>query len=72
MLGSIVSWYRRKTHFTSCDGVIDEDVSYKIKVGWLKWRQATGVLYNPRVPLKLNGKFYWTAIQLAMLSGAEY
>jgi hypothetical protein len=54
------------------DGVIDEDVSYKIKVGWLKWRQATGVLYNPRVPLKLKGKFYWTAIQLAMLSGAEY
>jgi hypothetical protein len=54
------------------DGVIDEDVSYKIKVGWLKWRQATGVLYNPRVPLKLKGKFYWIAIQLAMLSGAEY
>jgi hypothetical protein len=54
------------------DGVIDEDVSYKIKVGWLKWWQATSVLYNPRVPLKLKGKFYWTAIQLAMLSGAEY
>jgi len=26
------------------DGDIDEDVSHRIKVGWLKWRQASGVL----------------------------
>ncbi|AQK49513.1 Retrovirus-related Pol polyprotein LINE-1 [Zea mays] len=53
------------------DGDIDEDVSYRIKAGWLKWRQAAGVLCDPRVPHKLKGKFYRTAIRPAMLYGAE-
>jgi hypothetical protein len=51
---------------------IDEDVSHRIKAGWLKWRQASDVLCDPRVPLKLKGKFYRIAIQSAMLYGAEY
>jgi hypothetical protein len=50
---------------------IDEDVSHRIKADWLKWRQASGVLCDPRVPLKLNNKFYRTVIQPAMLYGAE-
>jgi hypothetical protein len=54
------------------DGDIDEDLSHRIKVGWLKLRQASGVLYDPRVLLKLKGKFYRTAIRPAMLYGAEY
>jgi hypothetical protein len=53
------------------NGDIDEDVSHRIKVGWLKWSQASGVLYDPRVPLKLKGKFYRTAIQPTMLYGVE-
>ncbi|ONL96987.1 Retrovirus-related Pol polyprotein LINE-1 [Zea mays] len=53
------------------DGDIDEDVSHRIKAGWLKWRQAAGVLCDPRVPHKLKGKFYRTAIRPAMLYGAE-
>jgi hypothetical protein len=52
------------------NGDIDEDVSHRIKVGWLKWSQASGVLCDPRVPLKLKGKFYRTAIRPAMLYGA--
>jgi hypothetical protein len=44
------------------DGDIDEDVSHRIKVVWLKWRQASGVMCDPRVPLKLKDKFYRTAI----------
>ncbi|KAG2578064.1 hypothetical protein PVAP13_6NG184603, partial [Panicum virgatum] len=43
------------------DGDIDEDVSHRIKAGWMKWRQASGVLC----------KFYRTAIRPAMLYGAE-
>jgi hypothetical protein len=50
---------------------IDEDVNHIIKAGWLKWRQAFGVLCDPRVPLKLKGKFYRTAIRPAMLYRAE-
>jgi hypothetical protein len=53
------------------DGDIDEDVSHRIKVGWLKWRQTSNVLCDPWVPLKLKGKFYRTAIRPDMLYGAE-
>ncbi|XP_071688096.1 uncharacterized protein [Rutidosis leptorrhynchoides] len=37
---------------------IDEDVSHRIKVGWLKWRAATGALCDRKIPLKLKGKFF--------------
>jgi hypothetical protein len=53
------------------DGDIDEDLSHRIKAGWLKWCQAFDVLCDPRVPLKLKGKFYRTAIRPDMLYGAE-
>ena len=36
------------------DGDIDEDVRHKILAGWLKWRQASGVLCDRRVPQKLK------------------
>jgi hypothetical protein len=50
---------------------IDEDVSHRIKAGWLKWRQTSGVLCDPRAPLKLKGKFYRSAIRPTMLYGVE-
>jgi hypothetical protein len=53
------------------DGDIDEDVSHRIKTDWLKWRQASGVLCDRRVPVKLKGKFYRTVIRPAMLYGAK-
>jgi len=53
------------------DGDIDEDVRHKILAGWLKWRQASGILCDKREPQKLKGKFYRTAIRPAMLYGAE-
>ena len=31
-------------------GDIDEDVSHKIEAGWMKWRQASGILCDKRVP----------------------
>ena len=52
------------------DGDID-DVSHKIKAGWMKWRQASGVLCDKRVSHKLKGKFYRTTIRPAMSYGAE-
>jgi hypothetical protein len=53
------------------DEDIDEDLSHRIKVSWLKWRKVSGVLCDPRVPLNLKGKFYRTVIRPAMLYGAE-
>ena len=45
------------------DGDIDEDVSHRIKAGWMKWRQTSGVLCDKKVPQKLKDKFYRTAIR---------
>ncbi|KAG2637517.1 hypothetical protein PVAP13_2NG525503 [Panicum virgatum] len=53
------------------DGNIDEDVRHRISAGWLKWRQASGILCDKRVPQKLKDKFYRTTIRPAMLYGAE-
>ena len=53
------------------DGDIDEDVKHRISAGWLKWHQASGVLCDKRVPQKLKGKFYRTAIRPVMLYGTE-
>ncbi|XP_026444841.1 uncharacterized protein LOC113345263 [Papaver somniferum] len=41
------------------------------EAGWAKWRLATGVLCDRKVPVKLKGKFYRTAIRPALLYGAE-
>ena len=53
------------------DGDIDEDVSHRIKAGWMKWRQASGVLCDKRVPQKLKGKLYRMTIRPDVLYGAE-
>jgi hypothetical protein len=53
------------------DGDIDADVCHRIKVGWMKWCQASSILCDNRVPQKLKGKFYRTTIRPAMLYGAE-
>jgi hypothetical protein len=53
------------------DEDIDEDLSHRIKADWLKWRQDSDVLCDPRVPLKLKDKFYRTAIRPTMLYRAE-
>ncbi|PWZ30103.1 hypothetical protein Zm00014a_011606 [Zea mays] len=53
------------------DGDIVKDVSHRIKAGWMKWCQASGVVCDKRVPQKLKGKFYRTTIRPAMLYGAE-
>jgi Reverse transcriptase (RNA-dependent DNA polymerase) len=54
------------------EGEIDEDVSHRIRAGWVKWRQAYGVLCDKKVPNKLKGKFYRMTIRPAMIYGVEY
>ena len=53
------------------DGNIDEDISHRIKAGWIKWHQTSSVLCDKRIPHKLKGKFYRTTVRPAMLYGAE-
>jgi acetone carboxylase gamma subunit len=53
------------------EGEIDEDVSHKIRAGWVKWRQVSGVFCDKKVPNKLKGKFHRTVIRLAMMYDAK-
>nr|GEX60239.1 hypothetical protein [Tanacetum cinerariifolium] len=52
-------------------GRIDDDVAHRIRAGRTKWRAASGVLCDWRIPLKLKVKFYKVAIRPAMLYGSE-
>ncbi len=38
----------------------------------MKWRRAAGVLCDRKIPNKLKGKFYRTAIRPAMLYSSEF
>ena len=49
---------------------LGDDATHRIKVGWLKWRSASGILCA-RIPAKLKGKFYRTVIRPTMLYGTE-
>ncbi|TQD83397.1 hypothetical protein C1H46_031042 [Malus baccata] len=53
------------------NGELHEDLNHRIQAGWMKWKSASGVLCDRRMPLKLKGKFYRTAIRSAMLYGTE-
>ncbi|KAF3657494.1 NADH dehydrogenase [ubiquinone] 1 alpha subcomplex subunit 9, mitochondrial [Capsicum annuum] len=50
------------------NGEIDDDVSHRIGARWMKWRLASGVLCDKKVPAKLRGKFYRVAVHPVMLS----
>nr|KYP34423.1 Retrovirus-related Pol polyprotein LINE-1 [Cajanus cajan] len=53
------------------DAELEGDVHHRIQAGWMKWRRASGVLCDKKVPLKLKGKFYRTAVRPAILYGTE-
>ncbi|KAG5581032.1 hypothetical protein H5410_051659 [Solanum commersonii] len=52
-------------------GDIDDDVTHRIGVAWRKWRLASGVLCDKKIPHKLKGKFYRVVVRPALLYGAE-
>ncbi|KAG5596183.1 hypothetical protein H5410_037415 [Solanum commersonii] len=52
-------------------GDIDDDVTHHIGVAWRKWRLASGVLCDKKIPHKLKGKFYRVVVRPALLYGAE-
>ncbi|WMV39928.1 hypothetical protein MTR67_033313 [Solanum verrucosum] len=52
-------------------GDIDDDVTHRIGAAWMKWRLASGVLCDKKIPPKLKGKFYRVVVRPALLYGAE-
>jgi len=53
------------------NGEIDEDINHRIKVGWQKWKNASGVLCDRKIPLRLKGKIYRMVVRPALLYGSE-
>jgi hypothetical protein len=51
--------------------VINENVNHRIRAGWVKWRQVSGIFCDKKVSNKLKDKFYRTAIRPAMMYDAE-
>lgn len=56
----------------NADEGIDEDVNHRIRVRWLKWKAASGVLCDKQVPMALKGKFYRTIICPTLLYRIAY
>ncbi|KAG5590370.1 hypothetical protein H5410_040884, partial [Solanum commersonii] len=52
-------------------GDIDDDVTHHIGVAWMKWRLASRVLCDKKIPSRLKGKFYRVGVRPALLYGAE-
>ncbi|XP_075095085.1 uncharacterized protein LOC142173401 [Nicotiana tabacum] len=50
---------------------IDKDATHRIGAGYLRWRLASGVLYDKNVPLGLKGKLYKMVVRPIILYGAE-
>ena len=46
-------------------------MNHRIRARRAKWRSATRVLCDRRIPITLKGKFYRTAIRPAKLYGTE-
>ncbi|XP_063372213.1 uncharacterized protein LOC134660405 [Cydia amplana] len=68
---STVKEFKYLGSIISNDGKIDRDVTHRTTVGWMKWRQLTGVMCDNRMPLKIKGKLYKTAVRPAILYGTE-
>jgi hypothetical protein len=67
----MIDTFRYLGSMLQSEGKIDENISHRIRAGWIKWRQTSGILCDKKVPNKLKDKFYRTVIRPAMLYGAE-
>ena len=52
-------------------GNVEGEIKCRIQSGWKNWREMSGVLCDRKVPIKLKGKVYKTAVRPAMLYGIE-
>ena len=53
------------------NGDVDDDINQRIRVRWQKWKAASVVLCDKRMPLGLNGKVYRMVVRPAVLYGSE-
>ena len=56
--------------FTS-EGGSQADVNNRIIIGWMKWKEVSGVMCDRKMPVKLKDEVFKTIIRLAMAYGSE-
>ncbi|KAG7296805.1 hypothetical protein JYU34_020747 [Plutella xylostella] len=66
-----VSQFKYLGSVLTTDANVDEDVTHRVNTAWLKWRSLTGVLCDPRMPIKTKGKIYKTVVRPALMYGSE-
>ncbi|KAK6743227.1 hypothetical protein RB195_010468 [Necator americanus] len=52
-------------------GNIDQEVRARVNAAWMKWKMATGVLCDKKVPVRLKSKIYRTVVRPVALYGCE-
>ncbi|PZC71803.1 hypothetical protein B5X24_HaOG212429 [Helicoverpa armigera] len=67
----VCSDFRYLGSLVQSDGEVNRDVTHRINTGWMKWRQVTSAICDPRLPLKLKGKIYKSVIRPVVLYGSE-
>ena len=69
-LPTVTSFKYLGSMFTS-EGGSKADVNNRIRIGWMKWKEVSGVMYDRKMPVKLKDKVFKTMIRPAMTYGSE-
>ena len=52
-------------------GDINEDINHRIRVGWQKWRKASRVLCDKKIPFRLKRRVYRMVVRPTLLYRVE-
>ena len=69
-LPTVTSFKYLGSIFTS-EGGSQADVNNRIRIGWMKWKEVSGVMCDRKIPVKLKDKVFKTIIRPAMTYGSE-
>jgi len=53
------------------NGEINEKINQRIMIGWKNWKNASKVLCDKKIPLKLKGRVSYMVVRPALLYGVE-
>ena len=53
------------------EGGSQADVNHRIRIGWMKWKEVSGVMCDRKIPVELKDKLFKTIIRPAMTYGSE-
>jgi hypothetical protein len=57
--------------FINEEGTCDDDVNYRVSIGWKKWKENSGIFCDRKMPNKLKGRYYTTVVRPSMTYGSQ-